>query len=286
MKLLAICSMLLAFSLAAQRPEPPAEGGRDHRRGGPGMQMPDRILEKLAQVDPTRAAALKELREQDPEAFRRELRSEMMKHGPTLFRGEGGGGRFDGGRPGGFEGGGRGGFDGRGGAGGFDGGQLRGILEKIRRDDPAKFAELEDTRENDPQAFKDAIIKLAREYGERYKKGRDEVRKIMEVAQRYQASEDEAEKATLREELEGLVAASFDKQQDDKEAWINKLEADLEAQRVKLAERREKRDALIQERLETILQGAPADLRRRPPPKGEKPGKTGKPSRRGGVFDN
>jgi hypothetical protein len=257
-KLLALSALLLSFSLFAQRPEPPPDGERDHRRGG-GVAIADHVLDKLATVDPDTADRLRELREQDLDAFRRELRAAMMKHGPTLFRGDrdGRGGGFEGGRRPHFEGGPTGG---------------RGAFEQLRREDPARFEELLELRQNDPEAFQQQIAEVGREYAERHKKGRDEVRKIMEKAKRYQASEDEAEKATLRGELEELVAASFDKQLADKEAWINKLERDIEEQRKRLAERKGEREALIKERLETILSGAPVDTRRRP----AKPGKAGK----------
>ncbi|MFT5127780.1 MAG: hypothetical protein ACI8W8_001387 [Rhodothermales bacterium] len=263
--LLVISSLVLAANLFAQRPEGPPDGKHDRRGGGgAAASMAERALERVATVDPETATRLKELQDQDPEAFRRELRNVMMQHGPELFRG--------GDREGGKGGGKPGGFDGRGGQDGFPG---RGVFDRLRREDPTQFEELAKLRKNDPEAYKQRIIEITREYGERYKRGRDEVRRIMDVAKRYQASEDEAEKATLRSELEALVAASFDKQIEEKEAWIKKLATDLDEQRERLAERRTERDSLIKERLETILSGAPMQSLR-PAGGGMKPGKFGK----------
>jgi hypothetical protein len=251
--LLVISSLFCTVSLLAQRPEgPPNDGNQERHGGGPGAGMADRVLERLAQADPETATRLRELREQEPAAFRRELRSAMMKHGPELFRGdrEGGKGGARGGRGDAFAG--------------------RGVLDRLRREAPTQFEELVQLRQEDPEAFQQRLGEIAHEYGERHKRGRDEVRQIMEVAKRYQASEDDAEKTELRSKLEGLVAKSFDNQLEEKEAWIKKLEADLEKQRERLVARRADRDALIQERLETILAGAPAEKRRATDP-GPKP---------------
>jgi len=263
-----------------------ADGSGDGRDDGYRMmseEMGDRMLERLAETDPNEAERLRDLRDEDPEAFKSECHQIMMSKARERFGDEDGRGR-QGQRSSrrtrrNTAGAGRG-SDGRSGKG------REMIREKLRSNekdlvewlgtnDPntaKELTELKDT--NRGQYMRRLAIEMKKHRGivEAQKKNpelakaltadlklRDKRNKLMkQIAE----ATDEDEKEELTEELEDVVSQRFDvllkKKQiqfEELKKRLEELEKQVEKSEENLDEFEDNKSDYIEERLESLTSG-------------------------------
>jgi uncharacterized coiled-coil protein SlyX len=226
---------------AVQGPPPgPGAGpaGGEGRFGRHDGDHPlERFLEWYRQQNPDDVARLQKLREEDPEAFRAELREKLEKARQRF-----GEGRAPGMGPGGRRG--PGGEGWRGPADGPHGGEGRGWMPGLPEGRGLSRLAL-----SNPEApgWLDALRKKT---------------------EAYRAATDETAKAALKEEIRGLVAKLYEVRIADQAKQLDQLEVELSRLRDEIARRRADFKALVEERVEELLRApeAPAVPPEAPPP--------------------
>jgi hypothetical protein len=296
----AIWATVLSFGIAltgtAQVGPPPDDGPVDGERrqgkegkgwkkpgkGGGGIdQMLDRVLARIKAEDPGRAAELADLKDDNPEEFKRALRNEMAR----MMQGRRGGGEGDeqggfGGGRGGFGGRGGGGGDGfgRGGGGGFGGGDggfgrgggfggpggaMRGgphggddakrIIMQMRNENPEEYRELMILMRENPEQFRERIQELSEERGGAQNDMREAEDRLRTLAQQYHAAEGDEAKTEIKADLEKAIDEAFEVKLEMQQDQMERMRKQLQEMEKRLEERKADKAAVCADRLEQLL---------------------------------
>ena len=201
-----------------KRDKPPVEGDRARFDK---MKM---MMERFKKENPGKAKELEELRESNPEEFRRRVRELIFQKMGDHDRGD-----HD-----------RGGH----------------WLNEMKEKDPEKFKKLMELREKDPEAFRK---KMVQEYGERFRKSREEFDKtrkeIGELLKKYNEAASEEEKSSIKGQLKEKLTESFKKDLERRNDKVQKLEKYLVEIKEQIEERESNQESLINEQLEYLIQG-------------------------------
>lgn len=182
------------------------------------------MMEKFRQENPEQAKELEALKESNPEEFRRKVRE-------LLYKKFGEHRKYDRDRGGHW---------------------LREMQEK----DPEKFKKLMELKEQDPEAFRK---KMVEEYGDRFRKGRDDHdqcrKEIGEILKKYNEAASEEEKAKLKSQLRAKLAESFEKDLQRRSEKVERLAKYLSDIKKQVHERETNKESLINEQVEYLIQG-------------------------------
>jgi hypothetical protein len=225
---LALAGLLVAgIALADGEPgEPPRRGDGPPPAARP-MERGD-FIAWLKENHPEEAKRLADLRETDPEAFRRavgDLARKYRQHlappppddAPPPRAGE-----HDFGR----------------------------ILEHLRQSDPARYEELNRLRVEDPQAFRQTMQEWFRENYDDYVDlvfGAE--KRCQELARRYHAAKTDEERAAIEPQLRAAVDAAFQERLAIQKQRVEQMEQQLAKYREQLQEREKNRDKIVTARL-------------------------------------
>ena len=242
-------------------------------------QRIDRMLERMAERDPERARELRQLREEDPEAFRQELRETFRKFRERAGRRSGD--RVDGelsqGRPGPrrperVRQGGMPGSPGR--------SPLLGLREKseefagwLEENYPTEAAELEELQAENPHAYRRMLMAKWKKYGRIMRTSEDDPelaevlkedltlkREQRELLVRYRDALTEQEREEIEAELEDILSERFDLIIEQKQLThelirerIEELQQRLEEKQEQLDQWQDNKDEKVQQRLNELL---------------------------------
>lgn len=183
------------------------------------------MSERFKKENPEKYKELEELKESNPEEFRRQMRELIQKKiGDHMKKGRTMGDRH--------------------------------WLYEMKEKNPEKYEELMKMRESDPEAFRQ---KMVQEFSQRYHhKGKhdDSCRKeIGEILKKYNASASEDEKASLKKQLRAKMEESFHNDLKKRIEMAEKLETHLKEVKTQIEDRESKKDSLIDEKVEYLIKG-------------------------------
>ncbi len=142
------------------------------------------------------------------------------------------------------------------------GGMAEKALERLRQEDPAKYEELRDLRQRDPQAFREEIRKLFAGRQRDFYKQNEQLditafeREIRELVRDYQAAASDDDRYRTRAKLEIAIGRMLDAMTQAEEAKLEQLEKELDRMRILLEKRQELRERIIERRLDQLLKNA------------------------------
>ena len=144
--------------------------------------------------------------------------------------------------------------------------QEKEILEMIKKENPAEVEELMLLKKERPIEFKKILIQRQHElewleqlketYPERYeqkKKGHSLERQSHQLAEKFRASNDEKEKAKIKNDLSDVLSELFDIREKDREEEMKQLNEKLEHLKSVLAERKKKKKEIVDRRLQELI---------------------------------
>jgi hypothetical protein len=151
------------------------------------------------------------------------------------------------------------------------GGRGRQWINRLKEENPEKFEELKALHQQDPQAFRNELRKMAKQRfgngrGGRGGKGgggrpprggkgelRDEAQALRQLVVAYHQSSDDGEKERLEGEIRAAVATFFDKRIEKHEQHLERMQERLAELSDKLDEKRNNRDQVIEDKVEKLL---------------------------------
>ncbi len=133
-------------------------------------------------------------------------------------------------------------------------GDLR-LLERLREENPERFARLMQLRQEDREAFRQELRQMVQDIhplsglhvGARQQE-------IAELVRQYHRTETEAERERLQEQLRQLLAAVFDEKIERSQHHIEMLSERLQRMTGELEEKKEQREQLIDHQLQYLLE--------------------------------
>ena len=129
------------------------------------------------------------------------------------------------------------------------------FMSYLKKKNPEKYEELLALREKDPESFHEEMRKTFRQFARSQFKDK-EYEKLKELGARIKTSDDPEEKEALAKELRGAVSAYVLKQFEMQEKRIKENIARLQELEKKLAERKEKKDEIVDNMVKQIIAGA------------------------------
>jgi len=140
------------------------------------------------------------------------------------------------------------------------------LISKIRQEDPETIEQLEKKKETNPSRYYKDLTKLWRQYKhleklkyedpERYKtekRYRQLEQKSKQLARDYRKSDSEDEKAKIQDELKICLTKLFDLREKKRNDRVMDLEKEVENLKAMLKYRKEKKDEIIENRLNEML---------------------------------
>mgnify|MGYP001545066878 CR=1 FL=1 len=127
-------------------------------------------------------------------------------------------------------------------------------VEQLKEENPEEYERLMKLREDDPEAFRQALhARLRNKMGDRVRKMHEAGEKeTLELAEKYHAAEAAEEKAEIKEQLTALVKQTFDERVETQKEMLKRMEAKLAEFRENIAKREAKRDEICAERVEQL----------------------------------
>jgi hypothetical protein len=221
----------LVFSQDTEAPKQGERPKRERPRGGehPAGDKEGRVfhfMNRLKNNDPERFEKLDELRKENPQEFRSQIKSLVQKSfdnmGKKPMKGKGPG-------------------------------EDRHWLRDLREKNPERYEELMKLREEDPGKFREA---MGKEFGDRMKNkplvSREKMEEIRELAQKYHQAED-GDKTGVKTSLEKALLSSFEEDLENRRKMAERLEAHLAEIKSQISEREEKVAQLVKEKLQMII---------------------------------
>lgn len=240
MKYLIIFLIATSFALQAQNERPVNDSSKKEGARRTGRDK-SRVWDMMKEKYPEEFERLKALKETDPTKFHQELHKFFQTK--MARRGDGRDKKFQG-RDGHKKGAEH--------QKEHDGHGLRKWMQDLKAKEPKRFEELMALRKDNPQAFRETMMK---EYGKHMqkgcadrKKGFQEVRKLAEQYRQAAPEDKEAVKEELREKLR----ASFEEEQKHRKAMAERLVKHLEGIQAQIKSREEDKEAHIEKMLERI----------------------------------
>jgi hypothetical protein len=139
------------------------------------------------------------------------------------------------------------------------------LMARMKTENADLYARLTEMRENNPVAFQRTMNRLDQyvrqldalpdEMQEVYRRQHADNVRVAELVKQIGETPDPQTKAALTTELRTVVARQFDNGQKIKEHRLQTLAAQLEALKVELQQRAEKRDEIIDGRITDLLGG-------------------------------
>ena len=230
--ILIFLTVLFTSTLLIAQDDRPKDSDRKRDRGPKGADFKgDRKFDRFKMMNdrfkkenPEKYAELEKLRKENPEEYRNQLRALMQKNmGEHMKKSMG----------------------------------ERHWLHSLKERDPKKYEEIMKLRESDPAAFRQ---KMVQEFSNRFKKKgdhqNDDCRKeIGEILKKYNATESEEEKASLKKQLKEKMEESFDNDLKKRMEMAEKLEVHLKEVKTQIEEREAKKSSLIDEKVEYLIKG-------------------------------
>ncbi len=132
--------------------------------------------------------------------------------------------------------------------------QLKGWLEKLKKEKPEEFEELMKLREQEPAEFRKRISALARQHFQKRRLSNmpPEERRCIELSRKYAETEDPAAKEKVKAELEEAVQQAFDARIRQRLERLERMEKELKRIREQIEERKAHRDKICQTRVEEL----------------------------------
>jgi hypothetical protein len=143
--------------------------------------------------------------------------------------------------------------------------RIRELMARMKTENADLYARLAEMRENSPGVFQRTMGRLDQyvrqldalpaELQEVYRRQHADNVRVAELVKQIGETPDPQAKAALTTELRTVVARQFDNGQKIKEHRLQTLAAQLEALKVELQQRAEKRDEIIDGRITDLLGG-------------------------------
>ncbi|NOY80973.1 MAG: hypothetical protein GXP31_08195 [Kiritimatiellaeota bacterium] len=132
--------------------------------------------------------------------------------------------------------------------------QLKGWLEKLKKEKPEEFEELMKLREEEPAEFRKRISALAREHFQKRRLDNmpPEERHCIELSRKYAEADDPAAKQQVKAELQEAVQQAFDARIRQRLERLERMENELKRIRRQIEERKANRDKICQARVEEL----------------------------------
>jgi hypothetical protein len=129
------------------------------------------------------------------------------------------------------------------------------IIERLRQENPTEFARLTELRAKNPEQFRKELRAMM---DVKVFKGRqtDEDKACLELAVRYRAAKETADKDTLRAELKTAIAKAYEKRLANQRERLADLEKQLARIREQVKQREADRDTICAKRLEELTRDA------------------------------
>lgn len=226
-KKLMLVLLLLSLSLipaSAQEEEEPKSDKLPEREKHLKHDRATIFLEKLKKEHPEKARELEDLRESNPEEFRRQVKDlthRKMKRGQR---------------------------DGH--------TKAKHWLKEMKSKDPEKFNQLMELRDRDPETFRKEIVQ---EYGKRFSSGRQYLdgkskKEIGRLLQQYTKAVSDEEKTSLKDQLREKLTDSFEKDLQRRNKRVDHLEKQLNNIKQQIEARQAAKESLIEKQVESLIQ--------------------------------
>jgi len=140
---------------------------------------------------------------------------------------------------------------------------LTSCMEWLRTTKPDEFERLGALRVSNPEAFRQEMHNVVREYTkERFPEAYEHFRalraneaRLRQLAREYHATQDPDRRAELEQAIRNVLAEQFDAKEKERLHELEQLEKRLEEFRASLRERAKKKQELIDQRFKALQQG-------------------------------
>lgn len=136
------------------------------------------------------------------------------------------------------------------------------VIERIRDEHPEEFERLSELRKEDPEAFRREVHRLLEERRKRSGDGDGDGEgeesqvyeaKLQTLVREYREATSDEAKAKIRVRIRSALDIYFDKRLEQHEKMLDAMESRLDEMRMRLKERRQNRDAIIDNKLDSLL---------------------------------
>jgi hypothetical protein len=124
---------------------------------------------------------------------------------------------------------------------------LKKFMGKMSQEEIEKLKSMHD---ENPEAFRAEMMKRMRERKDEFEEKNS---KSMELSKKYHSTDDEAEKARIKEELTSAVASEFDEKMKKNRERFEKAEKQMQEFKRKIEEREKNRGQIIRDRMDELL---------------------------------
>ncbi len=124
---------------------------------------------------------------------------------------------------------------------------LKKFMGKMSQEEIEKLKSMHD---ENPDAFRAEMMNRMKERKDEFESKNS---KSMDLSKKYHSTDDETEKARIKEELSSVVASEFDEKMKKNRERFEKAEKQMQEFKRKIEEREKNRDQIIQDRMDELL---------------------------------